>query len=237
MARIKYGAGLGGYEEMAYYTTPRDEMYLDALAKKHVEIGITTGGHIEFDGKDFKQKQGFLVDGAITKMTFYNDQDVAVYTASAIDYEVNKNFKFNIFDIIGDSTAGNDTVTGSSSDDLYMFAGFGRNTFAGLNGTDVILSYGGVDTATGKLGSDYFYFQPNESVKKQTLTITDFDANGGGDQQDYLYWYPELEYRAFERGDDLVILFEATKSKIIVENVSRPEFTEDDIQVPPEFPL
>jgi Ca2+-binding RTX toxin-like protein len=75
---------------------------------------------------------------------------------------------------------GNDTIVGSSESDVLISSG-GKNDVKGLGGDDTLIAYGRA-TLTGNKGSDTFVFT---SLGK--IVITDFDANGGGKNQDYLY--------------------------------------------------
>lgn len=68
----------------------------------------------------------------------------------------------------------------ASSKSDYLTGGMGDDTIDGGKGDDQIYGGKGHDHMHGGAGSDQFLFSPDSDV------VDDFDANGGGEKQDYI---------------------------------------------------
>lgn len=74
------------------------------------------------------------------------------------------------------------------------------------------------------LGADLFLFS---AAKGQRVTAADFDAVGGGDQQDYIHLF-DLTYKAFERGNDLWLKLDG-RGTVVLTDVNFPDFDINDL--------
>jgi Ca2+-binding RTX toxin-like protein len=146
--------------------------------------------HIQVHGHDLAYKNGFLVKGTITRVEFLDGDDLPYLTMTKLNIKadgnldlanINPTTQFEFF------TAGSDMVTGSTESDTLVAFG-GTNTIKGLDGDDTLVS-SGRDTLTGGLGSDIFAFAPQYVIaNNRSVRVTDFDAVGGGADQDYVYF-------------------------------------------------
>jgi hypothetical protein len=160
--------------------------------------------YIVVHGTDLHYKNGFLVSGTITDVEFKSGQYNNLMTAADMHFTITDKLDLsavNAYQIYQMTLLGNDTVTGSKEGDV-LYGGAGRNKITGFNGDDVLLG-GEYDKMTGNLGSDTFVF----FTGSKKLVVTDFDAVGGGTDQDYFYYEDTLTPRIYQDHHDTVIDF------------------------------
>ena len=122
---------------------------------------------------------------------------------------------------------GDDRIFGSSETDI-LYSYQGEDKIIAGRGDDILYSYFGNPTFTGGLGSDHFLLLP----KRGKATITDFDASGGGLEQDYLFFGEEMTYKAYVHGDDLWVKLDRGGS-VILKDVAFSDFDLSDFRDPP----
>lgn len=119
---------------------------------------------------------------------------------------------------------GADTIAGEAgNDDLLGQAG--GDVIKGGDGRDLISGGKGDDTLTGNSGSDLFVFATGDGFDE----IKDFDAKGGGDEQDYIGIGSDVldQLIIIQAGDDTVIRFFSGQSVTLVD-VDADKIGEED---------
>jgi Ca2+-binding RTX toxin-like protein len=182
-------------------------------------------GSVVFTGNDLHYKAGALVGGTITHITFENAQGDDYATISGLHLTLPGKVKMldGIIDLFESALKGADTIMGSSELDL-MAGGRGSDELIGLNGNDRMDGGPGNDTYTGKLGSDTFFC--GHGYGKDV--VTDFDAVGGGLQQDYLFDVSAHVYTIRQRGSDTIVDF-GDGHKVTLLDVAATDVSRDDI--------
>lgn len=109
---------------------------------------------------------------------------------------------------------GNDVLTGGAGDD-DLVGQVGGDVIKGGDGADLISGGKGNDTLTGNAGSDLFTFATGDGND----VIKDFDAKGGGDNQDYIGIGSDvLEWlQIFQYGQDTVISFSNNQTVVLID--------------------
>lgn len=125
---------------------------------------------------------------------------------------------------------GADTISGGAGDD-DLVGQIGGDTIKGGDGSDLIMGGKGNDTLSGNGGSDLFTFASGEGSD----VIKDFDAKGGGGNQDYIGAGSDvIEWlRVFQYGDDTVIDFGDGQTVVLIDvkasNVGEEDFIETSV--------
>jgi Ca2+-binding RTX toxin-like protein len=109
---------------------------------------------------------------------------------------------------------GADTISGGAGDDDLIGQGNG-DTIKGGDGSDLISGGKGNDTLTGGGGSDLFTFATGDGND----VIKDFDAKGGGQDQDYVGVGSDvIEWlQIFQYGQDTVISFSDDQTVVLID--------------------
>lgn len=178
-------------------------------------------------GRDFSYKNGEITHGIVTRIVIENKFGDDYVSISGLHMKVAQLGAGDVPDLLGRSLNGDDTVIGSSKDDTFLFGGDGNNTIIGLNGNDYLVGGTGNDTYTGKLGSDRFAVGYGSGRD----VVTDFDARGGGDKQDYLMLTEAPDFRKHQKGDDTVIDF-GHHNTVTLLNVDVHDITKADFIYP-----
>lgn len=205
---------------------------------------VITGKHLEYDmGGDN------LIAGTITSIAFRDAEGHNYLTFN--DLKANASGFNAAFDqgdpdfLVAYLLRGKDAITGSNIADTIngylgkntIHGGGGADTLHGNaaqdrlfgdGGNDLLIGDGGNDRMTGGKGSDVFSFT---GITRDDV-ITDFDAKGGGDLQDYLMFSELTAFTVKHAGDDVLIKFEDGDS-IRLLDVAFKDFSADaDMQFP-----
>lgn len=124
---------------------------------------------------------------------------------------------------------GADTISGGGGgDDLLGQAG--GDVIKGGDGADLISGGKGDDTLTGNGGSDIFVFATGEGFDR----IKDFDAKGGGSDQDYIGIGSDIfdTLLIVQVGDDTVIRFLGSQSITLLDVDASKVGEADFVEVP-----
>lgn len=184
------------------------------------------GSQLVLSGKDFEYNVAgdSLVAGKITSIAFRDEQGHNYLTfndlkANAAGFNAAYDQGHPDF-LVAYLLRGKDIITGSNVADL-MHGYVGQSIIHGRGGDDTVLGnnlqdlmFGdggndsltgaeGNDRMTGGKGSDSFFFA---GISGDDV-ITDFDAKGGGDLQDYLWFTENTEFTAKRAGGDVLITF------------------------------
>lgn len=236
MARIKFTTLL---PEGAFFTQQYPaSMYASEQSASGFELHDVDGdylNYIEVHGRGLKYKNGYLVGGTVTGLDFKNGDGDDYVVVSGARQKVNGSYDISAFNATFAfmlATDGKDTALGHAGDDI-LYAGLGDNTLKGFAGDDMLLSStGGRDVMTGGAGSDIFVLA---AAKK--LVVTDFDAVGGGVDQDYfcMMMTEGLDLRIYQNRRDTVLDYSDAASgqhaTVTLKNVDRADFSlTDDVK-------
>jgi hypothetical protein len=213
------------------------QVFATKLTKFGFELHDEGTNYVEVHGVGLKYRRGYLVDGTITDVEFKNGLQNDYVTFKNINVEIEQKLDisnlpmFNFHEMI---LSGNDRVNGSLESDV-LYGGTGKNILNGLNGNDTLIG-GERDTLTGKQGSDIFCFFSNDVSKR--VVVTDFDASGGGTNQDYYYFDEGFQTapRIYESRGNTILDFGGRHTMTLVD-VERGDISTEDFKVPPAFDL
>jgi hypothetical protein len=181
------------------------------------------------EGRNLKFVDGVMVSGTVERVIF---EDFEHAQLAVVEGEFNAGKLGKVLDelapanFINKLLDGDDRVVGTT-DGEYIDAGKGSDRIFAGDGDDRIFSGAGNDRITGGGGSDVFLFQSGTGTtfNDGRDIITDFDANGGGSDQDYLFWDDVIDIRksgkntVVEYGDgDTVTLLDVKRSQIDVDD-------------------
>jgi Ca2+-binding RTX toxin-like protein len=181
------------------------------------------------EGSNFSYSGDMLTGGTITDIMF-TDRDGDTYVSvSNADYDAEKlqgALADKGFDgMLNFAFRADDVLIGSSSRDL-LWGGRGDDDLKGHGGRDILDGDKGDDRLTGGRGSDVFEFHSRDGQDK----ITDFDADGGGKQQDYIGVESMNDFSIHKSGHDTVIEFD-DGSSVTLQDVARSHVTHEDFQL------
>ena len=230
MAKITYDTALGPNGALADFFDAALILQDKKSDDEKVVFKDTGDGNdkVTFTGSGFEWQDGqdVLGAGTINGIKFATQTGDATYmTFTGLDLEVGE---FNgayfanndIQDVIDLLVSGNDTITGSKIADTIA-AGDGKdNVHAGVGndhvdggakadklwgdaGNDDLWGNTGNDRMWGNAGSDKFQFHEGDGND----VIVDFDAIGGGKQQDYLSLDDGDTFTIKKSGHDLILDF------------------------------
>jgi len=198
-----------------------------ATSQRAIYVDSQSGRKMIVHGEGLKYDSDSITDGSITGISFVNEvnkkflsttslkMDAAAFEMEFDEYPSHLiEYAFRGNDVVTGSGAGEslrgysgkDTIRGGGGGDSIIGDGFGdvfKDRLFGDGGNDTITGGGGNDTMTGGKGSDTFNFY---GVSGSDV-ITDFDARGGGNKQDYLDLGDHGEFTVKRDGDDIVLKF------------------------------
>lgn len=209
MAKIRITEALGDLGSLRWDYTP-DEMHTvmeESGNRKALYLDEAGGGTIMLKGSGFAFLDGDLLEGSVSKIIFRDAESNVTAKVSGADFKAAKLDDMltegtNLQDFLNAVYRGKDSFTGSDNRD-FAWGGKGDDTIDGRGGNDSINGEGGDDRMTGGAGSDVFFFM--QAGKGGTDVITDFDAKGGGDKQDYIAGSIDDVVSIKQVGDDLVL--------------------------------
>lgn len=234
MAQIRYKELV---PDMTYFAAQYPaEMFGTRQRASGFELHDPDGNYLNYivvHGTGLKYKNGYLVGGTITGVEYKDGNGDDYLTVSHAKVKVTQKLDISdisLFTLYQTVEAGNDKIIGSNESDI-MRSISGKNKLSGLGGDDTLIAEGR-DTLSGGQGSDFFVFSSGEKV-----VITDFDAVGGGQDQDYLFPLvgDGVAQRIYQHRHNTVLDFGKGHTLTLV-GVDRDDFsTIDDFKLPPIF--
>ncbi|RYG67563.1 calcium-binding protein [bacterium] len=231
LAKIIYGNALGPGKVIA-------SQY--AGTGTFIEMGTTSatfqepdGDRILLEGKQLKFEDGVLVSGTLTKVEF-SDFEHANYGTMTGDMKASAfNVAYGDMDALLERlSAGNDRIIGTDNSD-YLEGYKGNDTIKGGAGRDIIWAGRGDDNLFGGEGADYFSFYAIGTKSEGDDRIYDFDAVGGGNEQDYISCEAE-PISIHKNGKNVIIDFEDGASITLID-VKRSDISLQDFASPDPF--
>lgn len=231
MAKIRITDGLGDLGSLRWAYTP-DEMHTlmeESGNRKALYLDEGGGGTIMLKGTGFAFLDGDLLEGRVGKIIFLDGESNVTARVSGADFKAAKLDDMltegsNLYEFLETIHRGKDRFTGSQNDD-FAWAGKGDDDIDARGGGDSINGELGDDTMTGGAGSDYFFFMQDD--KGGTDVITDFDARGGGENQDYIAGGIDEVLSIKQVGDDLVLDYGGGNTLTLLD-VDKSDFNGDD---------
>lgn len=190
--------------------------------------------YIEVHGTGLKYKSGYLVSGTITSVEFKTGDGDDYLDITGIGRKIDAKMdlaEISPLDLWFFADKGNDKILGSSGNDV-LYSTEGKDVINGYSGDDTLIQGGSAKTVmTGGKGSDTFVFYGSKK-----MVVTDFDAVGGGANQDYFYIpNTDAKPRIYQDHHDTVLDY-GHGVTIRLEDVSRKDFSlVDDVKAPPIF--
>lgn len=237
MAKIKYTEALGDLGSLRFSYMP-DAIYTNmekSTDTKYVYEDEFNGTSLSLKGVNFASLDGALLKGRVESVVFRNAEGDVTATIDGLDLGAKGLHKmltqddaFNIYDFLEKVMSGDDQFTGTAIRD-FAWAGGGDDVIKGRGGDDSINGMGGHDTMTGGAGSDHFFFL--QDGKGGRDTITDFDASGGGSNQDYIAADYDDVLSITQKGDDVVIDF-GFGDKLYLLDTDRNDVGKADFHIP-----
>jgi Ca2+-binding RTX toxin-like protein len=233
MAKIKFTDNLGDLGTLRFEYTP-DEMVTDMDASgdnKAVYIDGNGGEKIILKGESFAFLDGDLLKGKVDKIVFQDENGNTTATISGADFKAKQldnllTEGFDLSNFLQKTMSGFDTFKGSENRDL-AWAGGGNDKTKAFGGNDSVNGEAGDDIMTGGAGSDFFFFMHEDKGGKDV--VTDFDAKGGGDNQDYVEGSIEDVLSIKQVGDDLVLNYGGGNTLTLLD-VDKSDFNADDFK-------
>lgn len=232
MTRIKYELPMGERVEIGSYYGD-DGAFTSDGKKAATWIDDDTGFTIQLRGKGLTFENGVLVSGTVTKLIFEDVEhlEYATITGTINAKKLSGLGDISVEDVIEKISSGNDKIIGTANDD-YLEGHAGKDVMLGGAGSDILWGGPGKDWMTGGAGSDYFYYDgPSDfSIGDGVAIITDFDARGGGAEQDYLSAEADLlDIR--QSGKNTIVEF-ADGGSFVLLNIKEKFVTADDFDFP-----
>ena len=233
MAKINYTDFLGDLGTLRFEYTP-DEMHTnmdDSGNRKAVYFDDNGGEKIVLKGSNFAYLDGDLLQGSVHKIFFQDEEGHTTAKITGVDFSAKQldNLLTNGFDLhefLAKAMKGKDTLNGTENRDL-AWAGGGSDKIKAFGGNDSVNGEGGNDVMTGGTGSDFFFFMHEDKGGKDI--VTDFDAKGGGDNQDYVEGSIDDVLSIKQVGDDLVLNYGGGNTLTLLD-IDKSDFNEDDFK-------
>jgi Ca2+-binding RTX toxin-like protein len=237
MAKIKINDALGELGSLRWNYNPA-EMATDMEASgntKAVYVDGDGGEKIILKGANFAYLDGDLLKGTVEKIIFKDAEGHTTARTSGVEFKakhldnlLTDDDSSNLYDFINKMFSGKDAYTGSENGD-FAWAGKSNDVIKAFGGNDSVNGEGGNDIMTGGSGSDHFFF--THDGKGGTDVITDFDAKGGGDNQDYIATSFEEVLSIKQVGDDLVLDY-GDGDTLTLLDVDKSDFGKSDFHIP-----
>lgn len=215
-----------------------DEMFASKEKASGFEAHDPDGNYLNYvdvHGTGLKYRHGYLVAGTVTDVAFKTGDGENYLTATHVDFKVTEKLDLSsipttLLYLLADS--GNDKIRGSKESDV-IFSSLGNDIIRGSGGDDVLVAGSvGHTRMSGGTGSDTFVITGLSKV-----VITDFDANGGGTDQDYIYCggLDQFHPRIYQDHHNTVLDF-GSHHTVTLLGVDRADFSLVD-DVGPEPPV
>lgn len=213
MAKITYKDALGDLGSLRFNYVP-DQMFTDmdkSGNEKAVYFDDFTGASMVMKGRNFAYLDGELLKGKVESIVFKDEDSNTTATIDGLDLKAKTMHGLatadgdqNLYEFLKKAFSGDHDFTGTKNED-FAWADGGNDVIKALGGADSINGMGGNDVMTGGGGSDHFFFLHEGKGGKDV--ITDFDANGAGNDQDYIAANFDDVLSIKQVGDDVVIDF------------------------------
>jgi Ca2+-binding RTX toxin-like protein len=227
MAKLTLNALLEGYELGDFYTAESLDLRTDRTDKA-VYVDADSGNKIIIEGVGFSYDGETIEKGRVEEITFVNSTGDEFAAISHVDMGADRLSSLLLDDGVQSmmrvALRNNDLVFGSANADVLVGA-TGDDVLKARAGADELDGGKGDDRLTGGGGSDLFIF-----VAGGDDVITDFDATGGGDGQDYIGVESIDGLKIRDHGDDVVIHFDNGDSLTLLD-VKRSAVSEADFQL------
>lgn len=227
MAKVKLNALLDGEQIGRFYTDESLELRVHRDGKA-VYVDTDTGNRIIIEGDGFSYDGDMIEKGKVDDVTFLNSNGKAFAVALNVDVNAEHLSHLLLDDGVNAMMRGvlrqDDDVYGSAQGDILL-GGRNDDVLRGRAGADELDGGNGDDRLVGGAGSDLFIFTDGGDD-----TVADFDANGGGDAQDYIGVDSMNGFRIRDDGDDVVIKFDNGDTLTLLD-VKRNEITDADFQL------
>jgi hypothetical protein len=228
MARIELTTELNFEEISNYYTDTSLELRRDN-DEKAVFVDTDTGNRIIFEGDDFSSNGNSLTAGTVDEVTFRNADGEEFAVIRDADYNAEK-----LSDLLLDKSVDamlryafrqDDLVVGSSGRDL-VWTGNGDDVLRGKGARDMLEGGNGDDRLIGGGGADIFVFAHGDDKDE----VVDFDASGGGRNQDYIGVESLNDFDVRKSGDDTIIDFDDGHTLTLLD-VRRSQISDADFHI------
>jgi Ca2+-binding RTX toxin-like protein len=187
MAKIVISDVLGEQGSLADYFDPSKMVAQKYQSAKAIYTDETSNAHIVLTGTGFEYDPmtHVMTAGTVTKINIENSDLASLVTITQGTFDGAKIIQAvetkGIEKGLQIAFAKADTFVGSANGDvLYGFGG--ADNIKGNDGNDILGGGKGNDVLYGGTGSDLFVFNKGDGHD----TIRDFDADGGGLNQDYI---------------------------------------------------
>jgi Ca2+-binding RTX toxin-like protein len=220
MAKLKYDANMGDnhISEIGGNYFPDPDLALTGPHNKTTAtyVNTTNDFSIDFVGTDFKYKDGELIKGTLTKVTFRDDDGDKLATIS--DFKKNiaslmEPLKTEVSDFLQELFRHADTMIGSSAGE-QIIGESGNDIIIGRGGRDLIFGNDGNDTMAGGAGNDDFFFFGGAGGKD---VITDFNI---GDEENFdLIFIRDTGFTEVENANDFLKLVFEDGSSVLLKGV------------------
>ena len=188
-----------------YYADDALELRVER-SQRAVYVDTESGNRIVLEGKNFSYNGDVLVGGTITDATFKGSEggDFATITNANYDAESLAGILVNsgVQDMLRSAFKADDQLIGSAARDV-LWGAAGDDTLRGRGAGDTLKGGKGDDLLNGGKGSDIFIFDNGDGSDR----VLDFDAIGGGKDQDYIGVEAKDDFTIRRSGSDTVIDF------------------------------
>jgi Ca2+-binding RTX toxin-like protein len=192
----------------------------------------TRGHKLVFQGEGLVYNGSVFTGGTVKTILITNGDDEDYVRATKVNRDAvdlytaldSDDFTDTMFTQVVNT--GKDTYV-SSDDGPLVSAGKGNDTMIGGDGRDGLSGNKGNDRLTGGGDSDFFVFSKRDGKD----VITDFDARGGGLEQDYIFTTEAMiEGAEFRKSGKNTLIDFAGKDEILLLNVKPNQVDESDLQ-------
>lgn len=213
-----------------------DTYYADDALELRVErrhravyVDTESGNRIVLEGTKFSYDGDVLVGGTINDVTFRGSEggDFATITNADYDAETLAGILTNngVQDMLRKAFKADDLLIGSAARDV-LWGAAGDDTLRGRGAGDALEGGKGNDSLVGGKGSDTFIFDNGDGKDR----VLDFDATGGGKDQDYIGVQSMDDFTIRRSGSDTVVDF-GNNDTITLVGVHRSDVSHADFHL------
>lgn len=228
MAKFVYTTLLGAYGNLQFeYDEQTLKLDLEWTSKYASYTDTGNGGRIILEGSGLTYGPDTITGGTVNKITFEDSDGKTFVTVTDGDFKGKEIDQMltgtNGVELFLDKIrSGKDTIVGSDISD-YINAGMGNDRIDAGKAADTLDGGKGNDRLHGGAGSDTFLISPGKDV------VDDFDANGGGDRQDYIQGH-KSDFDIEKSGHDVILHADGGGSLTLLD-VKPSEITAADFHI------